>query len=278
MLNLKVNQITMIRYLSKIGFPILLALCLLFLNQANHESIEVEAASSLQGSQYPGAFLYWPVPVGWRSITYLPDSAWTHNFLGITHCPPYPGLIDGDNGNGRAFWPYYHYGWHPVYRNVLLPNTTLARAKWQNRYRKRPGFGNVAACYSRSGNMPDHKGTDFSAYHGTAVYAAAWADQITVVRDYTGGYRVTLRHPNINGTGQTWYTVYDHLSSSWYGLGTSYPSDGIQQGARIGGVGAYHLHFEVAIGNSRNTRNPWGVDNPPWDGCLWLNQNMCVGW
>ncbi|MGB0389790.1 MAG: hypothetical protein ACPGWR_33635, partial [Ardenticatenaceae bacterium] len=108
--------------------------------------------------------------------------------------------------------------------------------------------------------------------------AAAWADQVTVERDYTGGYRVTLRHPDINGTGQTWYTVYDHLSYSWYGLGTYYPSGGIQQAEIIGNVGAYHLHFEVAIGYPRNIRNPWGVDSAPWDGCLWLNQNMCVSW
>ena len=216
-------------------------------------------------TENPGPFLSWPLPstIQLTNITRLPDSPWTHNFLGITGCPVYPALIDsGTWTNGQSY---------PGNRSYILPGVPDSQVKWQNADNGYP-FNNAFACYQ------EHAGTDISANNSTSVLAAARADQVYVVIDSAGDYRVRLRHPNVNGSGQTWYTYYVHMSSSVYAVGTTTPSGGIPAGATLGGVGKGHLHFEVSVGpNYRGTeaRNPWGRDNSPWDGCLWVNRSLC---
>jgi murein DD-endopeptidase MepM/ murein hydrolase activator NlpD len=266
-----------------VALMIVLPLCLLLSGNLYGKTTNTTTAAPLSMTGYrtekPGPFLYWPLPsyIRLTSVTYLPNSNWTLNLLGITHCPAYPAMLYSDGQDGRAYWPYYPSGRYPANSYVL--KGSARQAKWQNWDNEIPGSGNTIACYSAGGFLPDHKGTDFAAWNGTQVYAAAWADEITVFRNYTGNYRVRLRHPNVNGTGQRWYTFYDHLSSSSYVVGSSYPSGGIYAGQQIGNVGLSHLHFQVAISGSYDNwaaRNPWGIDQYPWNGCLWLNQRSCL--
>ncbi len=222
-------------------------------------------------TQDPGPFLSWPLPrVELTAITRLPDTPWTHNFLGISDCPPYPALIDA------GYWPHSYSGNYAGNRHLILPGVNDAQVKWQNFDNTAPGFGNAIACYGATSSLPDHAGTDISANNWTNVLAAAPADQVIVEADGADDYRIILRHPDVNGSGQTWYTVYVHLYSSEYSLGTH--NINIPAGRHIGNVGRGHLHFQVAVSatyNNSYARNPWGVDQTPWNGCLWLDQGLC---
>lgn len=235
-------------------------------------------------AENPAPFLRWPLPlsVGLTNITRLPDSLWTHEFLGINDCPPYPALVDGDgNPDGKAYWPYGAFeGRHEVYGHIIRPDSNKARAIWQNWNGSSPGFGNAIACYGAANfngeTLPDHAGTDISAVNGTDVYAASAADEIGVTIDEAGDYRVWLRHTNAGNSGQTWYTFYLHMQESEWSKGT-HPAT-IAAGAKIGEVGNNHLHFQLAtsqIYNNYNARNPWGIDAQPWNGCLWEDQSLC---
>lgn len=228
----------------------------------------------------PGAFLYWPLPssIPRTAISMIPDSPWTQNFLGIMGCPPYPPMIDDyhwvdPNGN-----PLYYTGQFATY---ALPGTTRDRVRFLNT--DNTGLlHNFFACYSAASawSLPDHAGTDIAAANGTNVLATAYSNEVYVVVDSAGDYRIRLRHPNVNGSGQTWYTYYVHLSSSTYPLGVSTPSGGIPRGTVIGGVGRDHLHFQAGIdGNYSNAgaRNIWGIDRSPWTGCLWVDSSLCAG-
>lgn len=245
----------------------------LLLNVRSHVFGEVDnstAQSAGVRTEKPNPFLAWPLPhVSLTSISRLPDTAWTHNFLGITDCPPYPALIDA------AYWPYSFSGNYNGNRQVIKSNIPDDRVKWQNRDNL-DAFNNAIACYGSNGSLPDHVGTDIFATNGTEVLAAAQADQIDVRKDNVGQYRIRLRHPNVNGTGQTWYTYYVHLSGTTFSEGTNNVS--IQTGTTIGYVGSGHLHFEVSRGpdySISQARNPWGIDNAPYDGCLWIDSSIC---
>lgn len=224
----------------------------------------------------PGPFLNWPLPanIGITNITRLPNSPWTHYFLGITDCPAYPALID------PGYWPYNTPGNYPGNRAYILPGVPDSRVKWQN-YDNGWPFDNAFACYGQTDPAGGHAGTDISAGNGTSVLATAWADQIYVVYAVVQGvgeYRVRLRHPNVNGSGQTWYTYYVHMSSSAYPLGVTNPPGGVSVGTVLGGVGRGHLHFEASVGPNyayTEARNIWGVDTEPWKGCLWLDTSLC---
>lgn len=223
-------------------------------------------------TENPGPFLHWPLPssVPRTAISMLPDSPWSHNFLGISGCPSYPPMIDDYTWNG-VFYP-------GQFDNYALPGTTRDRVRFLN-VDNTGLLYNFFACYSASSSfgLPDHAGTDIAAANGTQVFATAFADQVYVVIDGNGDYRVRLRHPNVNGSGQTWYTFYVHLSSSVYPVGTSNVS--ISAGSQIGGVGQSHLHFQTAIGSSyanSEARNLWGIDQSPWDGCLWIDSGLCA--
>ena len=63
----------------------------------------------------PGPFLHWPLSSDYQltNITRLPDTPWTHEFLGITDCPPYPALIE------RGSWKWNYPGTYPGNRTVI---------------------------------------------------------------------------------------------------------------------------------------------------------------
>ncbi len=216
-------------------------------------------------TENPGAFLQWPLPdsVNVSSISRLPDSPWTHHFLGITDCPPYPALLDA------GYWPYSYAGNYPGNRQYILPGIPDERVKWQNNGKSIPGFGNAFACYGANSSLGllDHEGTDISAPNGTHVLAAA-SGYIHAIN----GSRYTIRHDNVNNSGQTWYTTYVHVTDMRYSVGTY-----VAQGTWIANVGSGHLHFETLYNGiySANVRNLYGIDSAPWNGCLWLDQSLC---
>ncbi len=251
---------------------VLLSLCVvLFVQSSEKAQGETESVTTSVGfrTEDPGPFLSWPLPhVNITSITRLPHTPWTHNFLGIETCPSYPALIDA------GYWPNAFKGNYAGNRHLIKNGVPDSSVKWVNAG-KSDGFDNAFACYGARSGLPDHAGTDFSAADGTDVLASAWADQIYVYFN-NGQYRIRLRHPNVNGSGQTWYTYYVHLSASSFPMGTR--SVNIDAGQKIGEVGQRHLHFEVAVGpdySGSQARNPWGIDRAPWQGCLWLDQTLC---
>ena len=239
------------------------------------DSASVESVANIgYRTEKPGPFLNWPLPssIGLTNITRLPDSPWTHNFLGITDCPPYPALIDS------GYWPYSFAGNYNGNRQFIKPGIPDSRVKWLN-FDNGNAFTNAIACYGAtpSFGLPDHAGTDITASNGTNVLAAAAANEIYVVKDSAGDYRIRLKHSNVNGSGQTWYTFYVHLSKSSFPLGTT--ASNIAAGTKIGEVGNGHLHFQTAVGGNyanSEARNLWGVDQSPWNSCLWVNQNLCA--
>ncbi|MEZ4731933.1 MAG: S-layer homology domain-containing protein [Caldilineaceae bacterium] len=211
-------------------------------------------------NERPGPFLHWPLPASRKvtDITRLPDTPWSYNFLGIIDCPPYPATINNN-------------------RSYIKPGVSDSQVRWHN-----PNM--VIACYKGNASTKapyDHAGTDITADNGTPVFSAAWANQVMVSHNKNNGqYRIALRHPNVNNTGQTWYTYYVHLSSSEYSEGTHNLPNGIATGTKIGAVGENHLHFQVGYEGrgsywEGDARNPWGVDMQPWDGCLWVDQSIC---
>jgi hypothetical protein len=164
------------------------------------------------------------------------------------------------------------------FSTYALPGTTKDRVRFLN-VDDTGLFYNLFACYQAtpSWGLPDHAGTDVSAANGTNVLAAAGATEVYVVIDGEGDYRIRLRHPNVNGSGQTWYTFYVHLSASSFPLGVSAVS--VVAGQKIGEVGRDHLHFQAAVGGSyanSEARNIWGIDQAPWDGCLWTDSSFCA--
>jgi hypothetical protein len=71
---------------------------------------------------------------------------------------------------------------------------------------------------------------------------------------------------------QTWYTTYVHVTNMRFPIGTL-----VGRGDWIADVGSGHLHLEVLYNGtySGNARNPYGIDNAPYDGCLWLDSVFC---
>lgn len=98
-----------------------------------------------------------------------------------------------------------------------------------------------------------HPGIDLAGENGEPVYAA---DSGVVVfagwSDWGYGNTIIIDH------GNSWWTLYAHLSGIFVGCG-----QGVYQGNQIGAVGATgraqgaHLHFEVYYGVFQT--NPWGV-------------------
>ena len=204
-------------------------------------------------SENPGAFLSWPLnDTNQNNITRLPDTGWTHNFLGIIDCGPYPSLLDAGN--------WYDGKFYAGNRHLILSGVPDSRVKWMNNGDSGV-FNNAFACYD------GHEGIDISQSNGTAVLAAADGVISTI-----SGSRYTVRHDNVNGSGQTWYTTYVHVTNMLYPVGT-----GVSRGQRIASVGSGHLHFEVLYGGiySGNARNPYGIDSAPYNGCLWLDATFC---
>jgi murein DD-endopeptidase MepM/ murein hydrolase activator NlpD len=89
-----------------------------------------------------------------------------------------------------------------------------------------------------------HRGTDFAAPAGTAIYAAA--DGTVVSARHEGAYGRLVRIRHASGVE----TRYAHLSRFGRGVG---PGRRIKQGDVIGAVGSTglstgpHLHYEVGL-------------------------------
>lgn len=251
-LRMLLKEFAMMRFLYRLSFLVVL-FALVFV-------ADTDAQTPIGfRSEKPGAFLHWPLPanITVNRISRLPNTPWTWEFLGIHNCPQYPARIDPGK-----WWDGKSYGGN---RSQIRPGTPDSRVKWMNIYATNE-LQDAFACYY------DHAGTDISATNGTPIYAAA-DGVLRMGTSSTGSRYLYMQHDNVNGSGQTWLTIYLHAINIQNNLiGTS-----VRQGTKIAEVGAGHLHFEVAR-NARsyaNSRNPWGIDSAPWDGCLWVNQSLC---
>ena len=214
-------------------------------------------------------FLNWPLPsqYGSNQINRYPNTPWTWNFLGLNpgyQCPPRMGYLYDAN-----VLPYWRDNSIPeiVDRNQADPH----------------GIGWVE-CYSTpepvGGN--GHEGTDILADVNTPILAVA-AGRVYSIESTAVGWKVILYHcPDSQWTGtftcsgQRWYTTYLHMKNVPSGLSSG---QSISAGEKVGEISEsyLHLHFELGV-NSRayaNFVNPWGRDNSPWDGCMWIIQDLC---
>ena len=98
--------------------------------------------------------LYWPLDDEYRHILAYPNTEWTWAYLGLNpgnECPPY---------YSRSFeesWDYW--------RDPSIPLE-------QDWYQASRGHQKVA-CYSRDGDVIDHRGTDITTPPLAPVYAVA---------------------------------------------------------------------------------------------------------
>jgi hypothetical protein len=78
--------------------------------------------------------------------------------------------------------------------------------------------------------------------------------------------------------GKEWYTTYMHIVTNDELLTENLA---VTQGTQLGTIYDQsinsHLHFEVGLGERGYTtfENPWGRDESPWLGCMWLDQSIC---
>ncbi len=210
-------------------------------------------AAAAGDSPRPGAFLAWPLAnTDQTNITRLPDTGWTHHFLGVSRCGEYPAVVDA------TLW--YDGKTYPGNRGLILPGVRPEQVRWMNNGHDGV-WVNAFACYA------GHAGVDISQPDGTHVLAAA-AGYVANIQ----GSRYTLRHDDVNGSGQTWYTTYVHVTHMRYPLNAYVP-----QGEWIADVGSAHLHLEVQYNGilPEQVRNPYGRDEEPYDGCLWLDAGLC---
>lgn len=218
-------------------------------------------------------FLAWPLPtyIGTVRISQYPNTPWTWNYLGLNQghqCPPLStDLINTD--------------WYEFWRDTWI---SLEEDKAQ----ADPHQFDVVECYATDGEAGTngHAGTDITAPAGTPVYAAAeglvykWRENglssMVVLQHCVGGeWNEKLQCVN----GQEWYTTYLHIVPE-KGILKNYRR--IVQGGQIGTVFDQnlnsHLHFETGLGDRsyQSYVNPWGMDTPPWTGCMWLDQSICA--
>ncbi|HCR70635.1 MAG TPA: hypothetical protein DIW23_04250 [Anaerolineae bacterium] len=216
-------------------------------------------------------FLAWPLPsyIGVARISQFPNTPWTWNYLGLNsgmQCPPAFGYLEA---------------WMPTWRDTSIPwEQDVAQAD--------PHQFQMIECYSAGGEVGKngHEATDIKAPATTPVFASA-DGKIAGWRIWDINTMLVLKHClggtwNINNecqNGTKWYTTYMHIViepamqqmdldiSTGTQLGTIYP-----QGDNS------HLHFEVGLDKRdyANYVNPWGRDESPWLGCMWIDQTLCV--
>jgi len=226
------------------------------------------------------AFLKWPLPsdISPNSITAYPNTPWTWNYLGLNpgyQCPPL--IIEGnvahpiylDDPNSLSYW-----------RDTSIPET-------EDRMRADPHNFGWVDCYASLDSYPvgsnGHEGTDIMAPTGTPISAAA--DGILYEAQSTDiGWRIIVYHCMggqwgdnfVCNNGQRWYTTYLHGKNPVAGLVSG---KSIVAGEKLAEIDENyaHLHFEVGLDNRAyvNFVNPWGRESSPWDGCMWINQNLC---
>lgn len=216
-------------------------------------------------------FLAWPLPdyIGVARISQFPNTPWTWNFLGLnaaSQCPPAFGYLEV----ALSVWRDPSISWE------------------QDSAQADPHQFQMIECYATGGEAGTngHEGTDIKAPFGTPAYASAdgkvagWRlgdlNSMIVLKHCLGG---TWDSNNECANGVKWYTTYMHIVidpamqvmnldvKTHTQLGTVY-----NQGDNS------HLHFEVGLDkrNYSNYVNPWGRDEAPWFGCMWLDQSLCV--
>lgn len=245
-----------------------LALALTVLGAPSPETVHAYSETT----QRP-AFLAWPLPsyIGLARISQFPNTPWTWNYLGLNpdqQCPPAFGyLLD-------STW------WH-VWRDTSIPEK-------QDMAKADPHNFEMVNCYSTLGAAGEngHEGTDIKAPAGTPVYASADGKVAgTILNNAISA--IILKHC-LNGEwdaetvcagGTEWYTTYMHIlpTRELLELGKDV-AEGMQVGTIYDQGDNSHLHYEVGLEQRLYTNyvNPWGRDAPPWHGCMWKDQSLCV--
>lgn len=218
-------------------------------------------------------FLMWPLPayIGLARISQYPNSPWTWNYLELNEgqqCPPMFGYLLNVES-----WPYW--------RNPAIPEE-------QDKAQADPHNFDMVACYSTDGNIGanGHEGTDIKAPAGTPVYASA-EGRVMEWRPDGLNSMIVLKHclggewdgDGLCVGGEQWYTTYMHIVANKDLLveNLEVPT-GTQVGAIYDQTINSHLHFEVGREKRGYTNyvNPWGRDEAPWLGCIWMDQSLCV--
>lgn len=122
-------------------------------------------------------------------------------------------------------------------------------------------------CHGWQTYSQGHNGFDVGVPNGSSVYAAA-SGYYHAISASSGGGRgayVYIEHP-ISGSGYSYYSYYQHLSTVYTNLNNTY----VQAGDLIGksgnsGGSAYHLHFGIVLGKSGASASV-------------LNNSECKGW
>jgi hypothetical protein len=216
-------------------------------------------------------FLAWPLPgyIGVARISQIPNTPWTWNFLGLNptfQCPPAFGYLE------IAL---------PVWRDSSIP--------WeQDSAQADPHQFQMIECYSTGGDAGTngHEGTDIKAPAGTPAYPSA-DGKVAGWRINDLNSMIVLKHcldgnwdaNNECVNGQKWYTTYMHIivdpNFQKMDLDVNIHT---QLGTIFNQGDNSHLHFEVGLDkrNYANYVNPWGRDEAPWFGCMWLDQSICL--
>lgn len=226
------------------------------------------AATPDLGGDHP-VFLAWPLPanIGLARISQYPNSPWTWNYLGLNEgyqCPPMFGYLE----MSYEYW-----------RDTSIP---IERDQAQ----ADPHNFQMIECYTTgsAAGKQGHEGTDIKAPAATPVYAVAdgkiagWRlsdlNSMMVVKHCLGG---DWDSQNQCG-GTKWYTTYMHLVLDEDLFEENLD---VEQGDMLGTIynqgDNSHLHFEVGLDKRsyENFVNPWGRDEAPWLGCMWLDQSFC---
>lgn len=218
-------------------------------------------------------FLMWPLPahIGLARISQYPNDPWTWNYLGLNEgqqCPPMFGYLL--NVDSWAYW-----------RDPAIPEE-------QDKAQADPHNFEMVACYSTDGNVGanGHEGTDIKALPGTPVHAAT-DGRVMEWRPDGLNSMIVLKHclggewdvPGECVGGQPWYTTYMHILTNKELLVENLP---VPAGTPLGVIYDQsinsHLHFEVGREKRGYTNfvNPWGRNEAPWLGCMWIDQSLCI--
>jgi len=216
-------------------------------------------------------FLNWPLPsyIGVARISQFPNTPWTWNYLGLNpgmQCTPAFGYLEG---------------WLSTWRDTSI--------SWeQDSAQADPHQFQMIECYSTGGEAGTngHEATDIKAPTGTPVYPSAegkvagWRlndlNSMIVLKHCLGG-KWDINNECENGT--KWYTTYMHIVID---AKVQQMDLDVNLNTELGKIynqgDNSHLHFEVGLDkrNYSNYVNPWGRDESPWLGCMWLDQSLCV--
>ncbi len=216
-------------------------------------------------------FLAWPLPsyIGLARISQFPNTPWTWNYLGLNpgmQCTPAFGYLEA---------------WLSTWRDPSIP--------WeQDSAQADPHQFQMIECYSTGGEAGTngHEATDIKAAAGIPALASAdgkvagWRlndlNSLLVLKHCLGG---SWDSSNECAGGVKWYTTYMHIvvDPQFQQMDLDVPA-GTPLGVIYNQGDNSHLHFEVGLDkrNYANYVNPWGRDESPWIGCMWLDQSLCV--